>query len=180
MNSKLALKLGAILTALSLVKILYSYFINSPYEKDYSMVVNIIATIIFLAAEVVILVLAFRNYKKINIENRKLLTIGNGLKISTIAYLIQALIGNLTNALIYASSDELMQKAINQIKVQYAKTQLSPEQVKVAMEYAIFMLKPKMIFISGFIGTLIGGLVLSLIILAFVREKETISNIKTE
>ncbi|MCR5697216.1 MAG: DUF4199 domain-containing protein [Marinilabiliaceae bacterium] len=168
MNWKFAIKLGCALTLVAIVKIIVSTYLI----KDSSAV-----SFLFFLIELAVLILGLRKYKRTYTD--KVFTFGAGMELISIAYLIVSFFSSITIVLIYQFDTDVMAKSVGQIKQMIAQTGATGEAAQTVYKTASAMLEPIPMFITQFLGAIIGGLIVGAIVMAFMREKETIENVKT-
>lgn len=168
MNWNFSIKFGCALSLVAIVKILVSTYLI-PNSSAVSF--------LFFLIELAVLILGLRAYKRATTD--RVFTFGCGMETVSIAYLISSFVSAISSVLIFQFDTELMNKSINQIREMLATAGLKGEEAQVAYKTAATMLEPIPMFITQFLGALIGGLVVGAIVMAFMREKETIENVKT-
>ena len=163
-TARIALKWGAFLGFALVITTLVMYLTDQTANPVFS-----VLTVVEI---IVCLVLAMRDFR---LQNGGYMSYGEGLStgslLSAVAGLISAAFITFYNVVI---DPTIQQRAFEQAREKLEdQGSLSDDQIDQAMEMSQKFQSPGFTFIAGVFGTIIMGLLLSLIVAAFIRRNKT-------
>lgn len=163
-TARIALKWGAIA---GVVLVVYSLILFVTEQAG-----NQSLGWISLALSVVFIVLAMREFRSLN---EGYLSIGEGIGVGTLVSAISGLI-SATFSTIYTSfvDTAFYERLADTMQEQWEEQGLSDAQIEQASEMTKMFQSPGLLFGISLIGAVIGGLIISLIVAAFMRKKRPV------
>ncbi|QJD77333.1 DUF4199 domain-containing protein [Spirosoma rhododendri] len=159
-SARIALKWGGILGLVLILITLIMYMTNPAGNPSFS--------VLTLVAMVGFLVLGLQEYRR---ANEGFLTYGEGMSIGA---LLSAVAGLLSSAFItfynVVIDPTIQQRTIEGAREQLEKQGMDDDQIDKAMELAQKFQSPGFVFVSGVFGTIIMGVLLTLIVAAVLRR----------
>jgi hypothetical protein len=153
---------GLILGLIGVVYTLVIYFLDQTFNKSLNY--------IFLVIEIIILFFLVKAYR----DNAMFgaITYGQALGAGVVIFLYATIITSIFSALLFSVIDpELMSKGIAASEEALQKRGMPQEQIDLAMKYTAKMMKPAIMIPIGLITSMFYGLIMSLIVAAFVRKE---------
>lgn len=159
-SARIALKWGGIL-GLVLILITLIMYMTTPAGNPGFSVLTLVAMTAFLA-------LGLLEYRR---ANEGFITYGEGMGIGA---LLSAIAGLLSSAFItfynVVIDPTIQQRTMEAAREQLEKNNMDDDQIDKAMELAQKFQSPGFVFVSGIFGTIIMGVLLTLIVAAVVRR----------
>ena len=153
---------GLILGLIGIVYTLIIWFLDQTFNKNLSY--------IFLLIQVVVMFFLLKSYRDNYMHG--MITYGQALGAGVIIFLYASIIGSLFSLLLYTVIDPgLTAKGIAFMEQMYLDKGLTQEQADAALKIAGKMMKPAMMIPVGLISSMFYGLIISLIVAAFVRKE---------
>lgn len=163
-SARLALKWGGIL-GLVLILITLIMYITSPAGSPGFSALTLIAMVAFLS-------LALLEYRR---TNEGFITYGEGMSIGA---LLSAVAGLLSSAFItfynVVIDPTIQQRATELAREEMEKRNISDEQIDQSMEMMQKFQSPGILFVAQVFGTIIMGVLLTLIVAAIVRRNRPV------
>lgn len=121
---------------------------------------------------IVFLYLAMRDFRE---QNSGFMSYGEGVSVGTLTSVVAGLI-SATYGLVYTSfiDPTIPEQMAEKMQEQYEAQGLSDEQIEQTMEMMSWVQSPGMTFLFGVLGAAFGGLIISLIIAAFMRRNKPV------
>ncbi len=158
--ARIALKWGVILGIALIIYSLVLYLTDSAGNNKLS----IISFLISIGG----LVLAMRDFRT---RNGGFMAYGEGLTIGTLTAAISGLLSSLFSVFYTTVIDTtIMSRMVDKTRDQWEESGLSDDQIDQQIKYVEWFQSPGLLFAFGVIGAVISGLVLSLIVAAFMRR----------
>lgn len=153
---------GLILGLIGVAYSLVMWFLDLTFNKNLGY--------IFMLAEIVILFFLVKSYRD-NFLNGAI-SFGQALGAGVIIFLYAAIITSIFSVILYSVIDpELMNKGLAVQEELYQKRGMTQEQIDLASKVAAKMMKPAISVPIGLVVNMFFGLILSLIVAAFVRKE---------
>jgi len=163
-SARLALKWGGIL-GLVLILITLIMYMTTPVGNAGFSALTIVAMVAFIS-------LALLEYRR---ANEGFITYGEGMGVGA---LLSAVAGLLSSAFItfynVVIDPTIQQRATEMAREQLEKQNMSDEQIEQAMEMAQKFQAPSFVFVAQVFGTIIMGVLLTLIVAAIVRRNRPV------
>lgn len=158
--ARVALKWGAIL---GIALIIYSLFLFLTDNIG-----NVGLGFISYALSIAGLTMAMRDFRS---QNGGLMTYGEGLSVGTLTAGVSGLLSGLFSVFYTTIIDtSVMERMLDQARERLEESGLSDDQIEQQVEFMKMFQSPGLTFVFGIIGSIVLGLVLSLIIAAFIRR----------
>jgi hypothetical protein len=153
---------GLILGLLGVVYTLVLWFLDLTFNKNLGY--------IFILVEVVILFFLVKSYRDNYMHG--MITYGQALGAGVIIFLYATIISSIFSYLLYAVIDPgLMAKGLAAQEQGFLDRGMTQEQVDAALKVAAKMMKPAISMPIGLVVNMFFGLIVSLIVAAFVRKE---------
>ncbi len=160
--ARIGLKWGVIT---GVVYMLYSaiLYLTDQYGNQSLGWISFVVSIIFI-------VLAMRDYRT---QNDGFMTYGEGVSIGLFVSVISAIISGIFSYIYTTFIDNtVVQRLMDKMEEQWVEQGLSDEQIEQAKEWTNMFQSPGLTFLFGLLFALIGGLIISLIVAAFLRRNK--------
>lgn len=162
--ARIALKWGAIL---GIAQIIFSIiiFVTDNFGNS---ALGSVAYLLILGA----LILAMRDFRSLN---GGYMTYGEGVSVGTLTAAISGFLSSIFSVFYMTVIDTgVMERVMDKTREQMeAQGNLSDEQIDQAMEISQKFQSPGILFVFGVLGAAFVGLILSLIVAAFIRRNKT-------
>lgn len=153
---------GLILGLLSVVFTLVMWFLDQTFNKNLGY--------IFILVQVVVLFFLVKSYRDNYMHG--MITYGQALGAGVIIFLYASIITSLFSVLLYTVIDPgLTAKGVAFMEQMYLDRGLTQEQTDAALKVAGKMMQPALMIPVGLITNMFYGLIISLIVAAFVRKE---------
>ncbi|MCX6333132.1 MAG: DUF4199 domain-containing protein [Bacteroidia bacterium] len=153
---------GLILGLIGVVYSLVMWFLDLTFNKNIGY--------IFMLAEVVILFFLVKSYRDNYMHG--MISYGQALGAGVIIFLYATIITSIFSVILYSVIDpELMNKGLAFNEEMYQKRGMTQEQIDMATKVAAKMMKPVISVPIGLVVSMFFGLIISLIVAAFVRKE---------
>ena len=153
---------GLILGLIGVVFTLILYFFDQTFNKNLGY--------LFMLVQIVILYFLVKSYRDNYLHG--MINYGQALGAGVIIFLYSALIGSLFSFLLYSVIDPgLLEKSLAFTEEQYLDRGLTQEQIDAGLNIARKMMKPAIMIPMGLVVNMFFGLIMSLIVAAFVRKE---------
>lgn len=163
-TAKIALKWGAIL---GVVNILFSTVLMVTDQVQNRGLGAIVYVFIIVG-----LVLAMREYKQ---QNGNYMSYGEGLGLGALTSAVAGFLSS-TYSMIYLTfiDPAFMQRTMDKLRDQYEERGMDDAQVERIMEMSQRFQSPGILFIFGILGTILMGVIFSLVIAAVLRRNKPV------
>lgn len=153
---------GLILGLIGVVYSLVLWFLDLTFNKNISY--------IFLLVQIVILFFLVKSYRDNYMYGA--ITYGQALGAGVVIFLYATIISSIFGALLYTVIDpNLLQKGLAATEQMYINKGFSQEQADAALKIAGKLMKPAIMIPIGLVTSMFYGLIMSLIVAAFVRKE---------
>ena len=158
-----ALVWGIIIGLVSIVYSVILYMLNQTFNRA----LGYLGLIILIAG----LAIAMKNYRDNILEG--ILPFGKAFGFGILIVLFSALIGTIYAYLLYEVIDPGLLERMREFQAdKMLERGLTEDQVEQALELSKRFMKPVLLFITGLVGNLLVGVVISLIMAAIFRKEE--------
>lgn len=161
-TARVALKWGLISALISIASSLAMFMSHQTGNQWYS-VLLLIATVIFL-------VMAMKEFRH---ANNGYMTYGQGVGIGALMSAVGGFLGSAFNTFYMTLIDpNLQQEAIEQAREKMEEQGMNDDQIERALEMSQKFQTPGFTFVAGILATIVLGVLLSLIVAAFLRRNK--------
>lgn len=163
-TAKIALKWGAIL---GVANILFSTVLMITDQVQNRSLGAVVYLLIIVG-----LVLAMRDYKQ---QNEHYMSYGEGLGLGALTSAVTGFLSS-TYSMIYLTfiDPAFMQRTMDKLRDQYEEQGMDDAQVERIMEMSQRFQSPGILFIFGILGTILMGVIFSLVIAAVLRRNKPV------
>ncbi|KAA6440604.1 DUF4199 domain-containing protein [Dyadobacter flavalbus] len=163
-TARVALKYGVLTSVIIMV---YTTIINVSGLSQNQYLTSL--TFIFM---IVAIVLAMKDYRE---QNKGFMSYGEGLGLGTLVSAVMGLLSSAFNMFYMQFIDNtLLTQGMNKVREDMEKRGMDDSQIDQAMELSQRFMSPGIIFFMGVLGSVLMGLVVSLIIAAILRREKPV------
>ncbi len=163
-TAKLALKWGAIIGVASILFSTILFVTDQVQNRAISWISYLII--------IVGLVLAMREYKQ---RNNNYMSYGEGVSLGALTSAVAGLLSSMYSVIYLTFIDPtMMQRAMEKMRDQYEEQGMDDAQIERIMEMSQNFQSPGILFIFGILGTILMGVIFSLVIAAILRRNKPV------
>ncbi|GGC08569.1 DUF4199 domain-containing protein [Dyadobacter sediminis] len=163
-TARVALKYGVLTSVIIMV---YTTIINVSGLSQNQFLTSL--TFVFM---IVAIVLAMKDYRE---QNKGFMSYGEGLGLGTLVSAVMGLLSSAFNMFYMQFIDNtLLEQAMNKVREDMEKSGKDDAQIDQAMELSQRFMSPGIVFFMGVLGSILMGLIVSLIVAAILRREKPV------